>query len=118
MDHRQRVERALGKRPFAPRPGRRWTLAGKRANVIHHQFGEFVVMDRIVERQGSDPGGSVRRIVSTPRENCRDRERNRCIRAHPSKKLDSSKRYVPILRIDQVGAILKVSRILRGLAID
>ena len=118
MDHRQRVERALGKRPFAPRPGRRWTLAGKRANVIHHQFGEFVVVDRIVERQGSDPGGSVRRIVSTPRENCRDRERNRCIRAHPSKKLDSSKRYIPILRIDQVGAILKVSRILRGLAID
>ncbi len=68
----QGVERALGHRPFGAGPGGRGTLAGQRADEVHEQLGQLLVMDRAVDGQGADAGLGLGRVVAAAEQHRAD----------------------------------------------
>ena len=67
-DRPQGVERALGQRPFGAGPGGRGTLARQRADEVHEQLGQLLVVDRVVDRQRADAGLGLGRVVPAPEQ--------------------------------------------------
>ena len=79
-DRPQGVERALGQRPFGAGPGRRGALAGQRADEVHEQLGQLLVMDRAVDGQRADAGRGVGRVVAPAEEHRADGDVQRLAR--------------------------------------
>ncbi len=68
IHHRpQRVERTFGERAFAAESRGGGRFAGQAADEIHEQLGQFLIVDRTVNRQRRQAGLGIRRTVPAAR---------------------------------------------------
>ena len=111
----QGIEGGLGQGPLGPGPGGGRGLAGQGADEVHEQLGQFLVVDRVVDRQRPDPG--FRRIVAPAGEDRVHRGAHR--RAQGQLAVEAGPDLGDVLahRVRQVRADLEVARVLRRLAV-
>ena len=119
IDHRpQGVEWAFGHRAFAAEARRGGRFAGQAAREIHEQLGQFLVVDRAVNRQRRQADLRVRRTAAASGEYRVHREMDAPFRRDFAVQPRADFGQVRPARVDHVRALLQIARVLRRASID
>ena len=117
-DRPERIERTFGERAFAAEAGRRWRFSGQAADEIHEQFGQFLIVNRIVDGERRDAEFRDRADCCGGREHGVHREINALIGRDFAREPGSDFGQIRVAGIHEIGAPLQVAGILRRAAID
>ena len=117
-DGRHGVERTFGQCAFAAEAGGGRRLPGQAADEIHEELGQFLIVNRVVDRKRRQTRFEIGGIGAAAGQNCVDRKMQRLPGRDLARQPRADLRDVHVAWIDQIGPLLQIARILRRNAVD